>query len=99
LQFYTLYHDRHRIGIIEAVRGKTNSVIYNLLYFYPTPDPINYYNNISLYNELSKKVQYEYNSFRSNLSLPSKKKKYIANSSIRNVLISSPLSSPTSLTS
>jgi hypothetical protein len=98
LQFYALYHGRHRIGIIEAVREKTNSVIYNLLYLYPAPDPINYYNNISLYNELSKKVQDEYNSIHTNFSLLSKKKDF-TNSSVRNVLISSPLSSSTSLTS
>jgi hypothetical protein len=99
LHFQTLNHSKYRIGIIEAVRGKSNFVIYHLLYLYPTPVPINYYNNISLYNGLSKKVQYEYNSIHSNFSLLSKKKKDIKNSDIRNVLISSPLSSPTSLTS
>jgi hypothetical protein len=93
-----LYHDRQGIRIVETVREKINSVIYHLLYLYPTSVSINYYNNISLYEELPKKVQDEYNLIHSNLSLVTKKKKDIANSSIRNVLISSPLTSLASLT-
>jgi hypothetical protein len=36
LQFYPLYHSKHRIGIIEAVRWKSNSIIYHILYLNPT---------------------------------------------------------------
>jgi hypothetical protein len=100
LQFHTLYHSKYRIGIIEAIRWKSDYDIYHLLYLYRTPVPINYYNNRSLYEELSKKVQDEYNSIHSSLSLLTIKKKDIANSSIRNVLIiTSPQTSPTSLSS
>jgi hypothetical protein len=99
LKFYTLEHKVFRLGIIEAFKLQDNSVNYQLLYVNSNPHRkiVNYYGNISLYTELSKKFRNTYNSLHNNLSAQTKKKLVhkvdIANSGKKKLIISSPLAS------